>query len=258
MILRAGDEANLVAFIPLSYIVPSYLLYLITLYVMFLSKSKSNYTGSFYKIFGVSAINSILNSLFYYFFTRAMACPAFLSFYDALPNKGFAVTLYYILLYDTQHSSCLFDLLLSFNRFTVIIFKAKYKSFWRNKLMFVIPFMFLLPNLITQHLWFADVQLKLYNESNPTRGYILDSQVDIPYMKNSRNTSIVVLTCAVLSLCMNLYVCGFLIRQRWQNKAGNASANNKTSTHNIKLFCFNLLVFSTQLASGTLQVSFNN
>lgn len=255
VILRAPDDANFVALLPVSYMVPSYILYIITLSVLFLFKSRSNFNGSFYKIFGFSSINSVLNSLLYYFYTRGTAAPVYLPFLSIWPTSGFFITLYYVLLYNTQHSSSLFDLLLAFNRFTVIIFKVTYKQFWRKYLKFIIPLIYLLPNILTWHLWFTDVQLKIYNVSNPARGYVFDSFASdrVPWMKNSRNTSIVVFSCSSICFLMNVYVCGYLIYQGYKNYSGSTS-NNKTSPHNIKLFIFNLLVFAGQLAYGVLQV----
>uniref|UniRef100_A0AC35FS66 Serpentine receptor class gamma n=1 Tax=Panagrolaimus sp. PS1159 TaxID=55785 RepID=A0AC35FS66_9BILA len=53
---------------------------------------------------------------------------------------------------------------------------------------------------------------------------------------------------------MNLYVVGYLVYQQYKNMAGKPA--EKTSPHNIKLFCFNLLVFGGQLAAGILQLLF--
>lgn len=122
----------------LLYIVPSLILYIIILYLIFFSSSKQKFSASFYWIFGFSAINYILHAVVYYFLIRFTAIPAFFTFLQNSPKENFFYPIFYALLYYSGHGIHLYSLMISFNRFTIFILKTRYDTFWRNYLKYIL------------------------------------------------------------------------------------------------------------------------
>src|SRR5258706_433050 len=96
------------------YIIPSIILYIFEIYVMFFSTKKYKFNkSSFNKIFVIYAINNIIADILYLFFYRMGSSLIFYELFDQL--LGFHVVLAFLwqLLYHTSMVTNLLDLILS-------------------------------------------------------------------------------------------------------------------------------------------------
>ena len=135
----------------LIYIIPSYILYLLILWIMFLSPAKNNFSGSFYKLFGCSAINYLIQSIFYYFTLRFSYTPVFFPLVKDCAKSSWIYPIMYIFMFYSAAALHLYSVALSFNRFTVFIFKAGYAKFWKRWLKYILGFCILFPVCFAWH-----------------------------------------------------------------------------------------------------------
>ena len=238
---------------PLIYMIPTYVLYCMELFVMFINRKRTQFAGSFFHIWVTSAINNLLCSILYFLINKGTEAPALYGFYSLLPESGFFPTLFMFILYFSGAFQSIIDLVLCFNRFTVVLLGTKYRDFWHNYGKYFIFVPFLIPVLMTWQTWFYDVKLFPMDPSDHTQGYLwspmnftIISWAPLPIII----TSNVIIT-ATLSFLMNSYVCWYIIKQ----KKGEPR-RGVVSNHDIKLFLYNLLVFFVQLVQLFLQVNF--
>uniref|UniRef100_A0A7E4V0W8 Serpentine receptor class gamma n=1 Tax=Panagrellus redivivus TaxID=6233 RepID=A0A7E4V0W8_PANRE len=247
---------NLILFLPLIYIIPSHILHLVILYVLIAPKSRKHFTGSFYRIFGIQSANNILHSSFYFLCVRGRFSTVFKSVLAALPTDGFFVAFPYVMAFYTSAALILLDFVLTFNRFSVILLKARYKTFWHRSFKYIVLFVLISPNILTWPMWFQD-----YIIAPPLKGYAT-------YVWQARNPNVVswislsvgfavlIIVSAVLDFLMNLYVMVALIKQQNKNQMFNQKTKSKQNeaTADKKLFAVSICAFVGQLASFITQV----
>ena len=246
---------NIVAFVTFAYSIPTYLLYILILYVILVDKNKINFSTSFYKLFCLSAVINFIFHITSYFFFRATEIPFLIPVFKSLPENGFFMTLIPVIAYHTGVASAFVDFFISLNRFTVILLKEKFKEFWRKMMPWVYAIVLIVPNLCTWHLWLTDVRNKPYNESDIEQGYYWDENAkdNVPWMQNSRNMSIVIFGCVFPACFMNFYVCFHLIKRKLSKNSLPAIYDEK---QNIQLLIFTFLIFLNEICLGFVMMSF--
>ena len=245
---------DLLILLPLIYMIPTYVLYIIELFTMFINRAGTKFAGSFFNIWVSSAINNLICSILYYLAYRGTKAPSLYGFYSILPEYGFFTTLILFIVYLTGAAQSFFDLLVCFNRFTIFAFKAKYGNFWKNYCKYLLFLCLLIPTLTSWEAWFFEVELFPVNSSDHSQGFSWTSTNPgaVPWMSVPMIVSVTVVITASLSFIMNSYVCWFLVKQ---SKVKNTK--KLVSNHDMKLFLYNLLIFVTQLIQLFLQVSFD-
>lgn len=123
---NTASKNNLIVILPFIYIIPSFILYFIVLYVLLFSKaSKKFLKTSFYKLFIMSAINNMAQFIMYFLYFKAPSGALFVWLFSSLPQKSIIWPIGMLLLYHTAIVQNFLDMLLTFNRFTVFILKGE-------------------------------------------------------------------------------------------------------------------------------------
>uniref|UniRef100_A0A914QI87 Serpentine receptor class gamma n=1 Tax=Panagrolaimus davidi TaxID=227884 RepID=A0A914QI87_9BILA len=150
--------------------------------------------------------------------------------------------------WDCSDATHLFNLALSFNRFTVFLLRQNYQKFWNKNLRKVLAFCFLFPVLLVWHIPFTDIYVAQNNvfDSHSLR-YVTEGNEDaISWMNNPRNTAILLSISSVLSLFMNLYVLTRLVIHKLCSKKEVTQIQRNITPQDIKLFIYTLLLFGTE------------
>uniref|UniRef100_A0A914QKM7 Serpentine receptor class gamma n=1 Tax=Panagrolaimus davidi TaxID=227884 RepID=A0A914QKM7_9BILA len=255
------NSANRKFFLSFIYLIPTYLLYFIILYTIFFSRVKFKFSGSFIQLFGYSALIYLFSSFAYYFEIRVVKTPLFLPFVKSWGIRNFLITILHTFIWYLADATHLFNLALSFNRFTVFLLRQNYQKFWNKNLRKVLAFCFLFPVLLVWHIPFTDIYVAQNNvfDSHSLR-YVTEQNEDaISWMNNPRNTAILLSISSVLSLFMNLYVLVRLIIHKLCSKKEVTQIQGNITPQDIKLFIYTLLLFGTEVINCCQQVIiFNN
>ena len=256
MIKEERIAANIRGLMGFLHGIPTYLLYVLILYTVLCSSRRSYFSTSFYKLFCLSAVNNITLHITSYLSLRAVGTPMFIPIFEALPESGFFITLIPVICYHCGVVINFIDFFISFSRITVILLKENYKEFWRRMMIWVYVAVLLAPNIFTWHFWFTDVKIKPYNDSDLEQGYYWEpySEQNVPWMKNSRNMTIVIFGCGIPSFLMNSYVCFYLIKQKFFSRSD--SVKRYSEKQNIQLLVYSCLIFITQMCLGLVQLAF--
>ena len=245
-------RTDILILFPLIYMVPTYVLYIIELFTMFINRAGTKFAGSFFNIWVSSAINNLICSVLYYLTYRGTKAPALFNFYSLLPTSGFFTTLIIFIVYCSGAIQVILDLVLCFNRFTVILLGTRYIHFWKRYCKYFIFFAFFLPTLTSWEAWVFEVKLFPVNASDYSKGYswVATNTAAIPWMSIPIIVASTVVITSSLSFVMNCYVCWYLIGQKRHKNGGKVFSN-----HDRKLFFYNLLIFFAQVIQLFLQVS---
>ncbi|KAE9553372.1 hypothetical protein FO519_003435 [Halicephalobus sp. NKZ332] len=243
-------DTDILILLPLVYIIPTYILYIVELFTMFVNRRETKFASYFFNIWVSSATNNIICSVLFFLASRGLKAPALIGFYSILPGSGFFVTLIIFTLYCNGATQVILDLILCFNRFTVVWMGTGHVPFWRKYCNLFLFAAFFFPVLTSWEAWFFDVKLYPVNASDLTQGYswIPTNPTRIPWMSIPLIVSGTVVVTASLSFLMNCYVCWYLLKQR-KNKNGK----NVISKQDLKLFLYNLLIFFSQAVQFCLQ-----
>ncbi|KAE9553374.1 hypothetical protein FO519_003437 [Halicephalobus sp. NKZ332] len=243
-------DTDILILLPLVYIIPTYILYIVELFTMFVNRSEMKFAGSFFNIWVSSAVNNLVCSILYFLTFRGAKAPALVGFYSIFPESGGFVTLILFVVYCTGAAQVVLDLILCFNRFTVVWLEARHVAFWKRYCKIFLFLAFLYPILTSWEAWFFDVRVLPVNASDLTQGYnwVPINPGAIPWMPIPLIVSGTVVITSTLSFLMNCYVCWYLLKQK-KNKNGKKAV----SKHDTRLFLYNLLIFFTQLVQLYLQ-----
>ena len=238
------DLKHLLALI---YMIPSWILYFIILYIIFFSSQKHNYTGSFYWLFGFSAINNLIQSSTYYIIYRFTRIPLLNSYLETWPQESLWYIIVYTAMYYSAYAIHTYSLALSFNRITVFLFKNRHVLFWKRNLKFILAFCVLGPLVFVWTFPFIEIR------NQPSAGwavYIVPTITDFaPWFQRSRNLFIEILFTSITSLIMNLCFLFGIVNWRY-------SAAHHITHLDVMMFVFNMLIFSTEAFSCMQQVGF--
>uniref|UniRef100_A0AC35ESX4 Serpentine receptor class gamma n=1 Tax=Panagrolaimus sp. PS1159 TaxID=55785 RepID=A0AC35ESX4_9BILA len=245
--------ANLKLLLPYIYLIPTYILYLVILYVMFISKFKTQFYGSFYKIFGLSAIFNVICSILYNLQVRFPQTPALISIVHSWGSRSFFVTFLQTGIWYTYNVAHLLNFFISFNRFTVFLLKIHYNAFWRKWLSYFIGICLIVPCFLMWHVPFTDIYLKPKYSSDPNGlwNYATGHPEIFSWMSASRFTVFLLTGTASCSLIFNCYVILQLVKDNF-----TPTSQKKTSKQDIKLSFYAMVVFASDMIYCVQQVNF--
>lgn len=245
-----GEDLKFI--LPLIYIIPSFIIYFIVLHLIFLGKNKSKFSGSFYKIFGCSAINYMIHATIYYFVLRVPTTPSFLPFVRTWPKRGPLLVAMFMILYYSAMANHLYSVLMSFNRFTVFILKIRYKPFWQKYVKWFILVCVLSPFLGVWQFILTDIVIEpdFDDQPNGTVHLTRFNKDVVPWMNHASILFYELCITASFSLFMNVVVVIYLIKQKYFHTAQSQAV----SSQDIKMFIYSVLVFSTEVISIIQQV----
>ncbi|KAE9554971.1 hypothetical protein FO519_001789 [Halicephalobus sp. NKZ332] len=247
-------NTTLEVLLPLIYIIPSLILYVMELIIMICYRSNTKFTGSFFTIFVCSAINNIFCEIFYFLTYRATKVPIFASFFSSFSDSGFFITLPTFITYIAGAAQAMLDFCICFNRFTVFYLGAKHVEFWRRWCKIILIVVYIIAAGITWEAWVFKVKITPVDPLQIDSGFnwgITDPNV-IPWIKVPLLIAGNVIITASWSFMMNLYVCWFLLKRKTTKKNTGFSI----SSSDVRLFSFNLLIFLTQATQFFLQMIF--
>ncbi|KAE9553373.1 hypothetical protein FO519_003436 [Halicephalobus sp. NKZ332] len=249
----AATNNDVFILFPLTYIIPTYILYTVELFTMFVNRRGTKFAGSFFNIWVSSAINNLICSILYFVTYRGSKAVILGRIYSIIPSSGFFITLILFIVYGSGSTQVVLDLVLCFNRFTVVWMGTKHVTFWKKYCKIILFIAFCIPAATTWETWFFDVKLSLKNASDPNQGYVWNptNTKAIPWMQTPLIICGTVVITATLSFLMNCYVCWYLLKQK-KNKNGG----KMISKQDLKLFLYNLLIFLTQAVQFCLQMVF--
>lgn len=251
----ADASQNLKFFLPLIYVIPSYILYVVIICIIFFSKIKHKFSGSFYKLLGFSAMYNLISSIIYFLNIRMMKTPIFIPFVNTWGTRGVLVTFLHTFTWYLTNATHLFNFMLPFNRFTVFFLRTSYQKFWTRYLKIFLGFCVLFPILLIWHIPFTDIFIKLENDSNVdgTR-YLTELHPEvIGWMNNPRNFAVLITLTSSMSLLMNIYVIVKLMQQRYC-QSFESQLQGKVSPQDIKLTMYSMLIFATEVVNCAQQV----
>ena len=232
----------------LVYIIPSFILYFIEIYVMFFGAQRSKFnTISFNKIFFIYAVNNIIAEILYYFFFRIAYASLFFEFFKRILGYHIILTILWQLLFHTSLNISLIDLILSINRFTDIVIPVQSKALWDGKIKWVIVVVVIFPMICFWNFQFVELTLIYANSSEIF--YLTarkESPIEWPSASNILGPCVTI--ACVGCLILNAYV-GFKIHKR---KHFIADINYQQERI---YFFYTLCIFVNQLLSCSTQVS---
>ena len=246
---------DLFILLPLIYLFPSYVLYILELLVLTIYQNSVKFSGSFIQIFFVYSVNNILASVVYFLTFRGTDCPSLFKFYESLPKHHFLITLTVFLTFLTGAYQIILDVCISLNRFTVIILGNRHNEFWMKWVNVIVFGSLIISLIIVWPIWTVNVGVFYIIPEDPTAGYIWGFIEDftVPWPSMQTLAALNIFICGTLSFLMNGYVCYFLLKVRWRKVQTNSIP--KLSNHDIRLIIFNFLIFGAQIIQLGLQVS---
>ena len=232
----------------LVYIIPSIILYVTEIYVMFFGARKTIFNkSSFNKIFFIYAVNNIIAEILYYFFFRMRNSLIFAEVFEKVFKFRNILLFFWQLLFHTSMTTNLLDLVLSFNRFTATIMSVRYAGFWIGKIKWVVIFIILFPAVSFWSLPFRGIMLTQVNTSKvPRIDFIKPPPILWPSPTDILGACVTV-TCVGCFFC-NAYV-GFKLHQR-RNLMGELNYQQGKF-----YFLFIMCVFVNQILSCSTQVN---
>ncbi|KAE9552777.1 hypothetical protein FO519_003994 [Halicephalobus sp. NKZ332] len=214
----------------LVYIIPSIILYVIEIYVMFIGIHKPKFNkSSFNRIFLVYAVNNIIASILYYFFFRMGPATVFSGLFEQITGFNIVLALFWQLLYHTSLTTNLLDLILSMNRFTAMLAPARYQALWDRKTKWVVAFVIVFPYVC---FWYIPFREPTMAYDNITNAYSMVLMKPLPITWPSSSN--------ILGTCVTL-------RKRRHMVADSTYQQEKV------YFFFMLCVFVNQLLSCSTQ-----
>ena len=99
-------------------------------------------------------------------------------------------------------------------------------------------FILIFPGALNFHFFFTDVRIKPENQSNLEEGYRWDQfeSQNIPWMKNSRNTMILICVVGVICVLCNT----FIIFKVWMKRYGHASDGIAMDGQELKMIFYTI------------------
>ena len=238
---------NELVFGQLAYIIPSILLYIVEIYVMFFGVRKSQFNTSFNKLFFIYAVNNIVADVLYYFFFRLNALPILFGFFEQFSHfRILTVTLWQVLLH-TSLTTNLLDLLLSFNRFTAIAIPLQYKAFWVGRIKLIMVFIIIFPCICFWNMSFQETTFVYYNISK-TYNMFPKKSSPIPWPFHTTILGACVTIACVGCLLCNISVGIMLCRLK-------DHTSDQKYTQDKFYFVFIMCVFTNQFLSCSTQVT---
>ncbi|KAE9552779.1 hypothetical protein FO519_003996 [Halicephalobus sp. NKZ332] len=226
----------------LIYIIPSIILYILEVYVMFFGIHKSKFNNSsFNHIFAIYVVNNIISEIMYYFFTRMISAPMFSGFFEKISGTSIILGVFWQLLFHTLLVNNLLDLVLSLNRFTAVLMPIRYKTLWIGKIRWILAVIIILPYILFWPIPFEEVTIAYNNVSE--EHYIFFNKfppITWPFVTAIFSVAITVM-CFGCLLC-NVYV-GFKLRRR-----KNIVADLNYQQEKVYFF-FMMFIFASQLLS---------
>ena len=231
----------------LFYIIPSILLYMVEIYVMFFGIHRFKFrNSSFNKIFAIYGINNIIADLLYYFFFRMSSAPIFFGLFERLSGSHAILVFFWYTLFHVSMVTNLLDIVLSFNRLTAVLIPVGYKRFWNDKIKWIVSFTIIFPFIC---FWTIPLQEATLAYFNASEAYNMSPEKVSPVKWISPTNTLglcVAISCIGCLIC-NTYV-GFKL-YRW--KDNTVDANYKQD----KLyFVFIMCVFVNQILSCSTEV----
>ena len=232
----------------LFYIIPSILLYIIEVYVMFFGIHKSQFnTSSFNKIFFIYGINNVFAEILYYFFFRTNCAPIFSELFEKLLGDNICLALLWQLLFHTSMVTNLLDLVLSFNRLTAVLIPLRYRTLWKGKIRWVVAFIVVIPYICFWNFPFRGTMMA-YDNVTKEYNMISTKLSPLPWPNSASILGTCVTLACVMCFFSNVYVGFKLYKRRYMMTDSNYEQEKV-------YFFFIMCVFTTQLLSCSTQVT---
>ena len=233
----------------LIYIIPSIILYIMEIYVMFFGIHKSRFnTASFNKLFAIYAVNNVIAEILNYFFLRMGSAPVFFGLFERISGTHLVLALFWQLYYHTMLVNILVDFVLSINRFTAVLIPLRYKHFWDDKIKWIVICMIVVPYICFWPFPFEKITIMYNSEVNQYHPFFgADPPILWPYATGIIQTCTTV-TC-ISCLLFNIFVGFKLHRKR------NIISDSNYQQEKVYFF-FTICVFVNQLFNCASQVDF--
>ena len=232
----------------LIYIIPSGLLYITEIYVMFFGARKIKFNkSSFNKLFAIYAVNNVVAESLYYFFFRMGSATVYFRLMDQLLGTHIYLGILWQLLFHTSMVTNLLDLVLSLNRFTAVIMPIWYNAIWINKIRSIIVFLILFPYICFWTFPFQEITLI---HDNNSKTYYIDIQkpppIEWPFCLTILGTCVTIncIICLFCNICVALRLC-----------IGKSYVSHSHNQLERVYSFFTLCVFVIQLLSCSTQVT---
>lgn len=195
----------------------------------------------------------MLSSVFLFIYNRVRYTPCLMFIFNALPPSAVYLTFVYSCTYYFIYVELFANLILNFNRASIIFLRNRYQDFWKVALIPLMIFFFAISILFILHHWFTNVTLQPIDSTDLDKGYDWSKRSNaVPWIKDSLFMLTIALIVAIGSLISNIYVIAYLVfsggkRQSFSEK-GNYEAQKR-------LFIFTMLSFLIRVAFAITQVS---
>uniref|UniRef100_A0A7E4VPS6 Serpentine receptor class gamma n=2 Tax=Panagrellus redivivus TaxID=6233 RepID=A0A7E4VPS6_PANRE len=253
MIALPPPYADIYAIVVLLCVIPTYCLYGIIAYLVFLSPHRRYYQGPFYKMFVVATGIAFILTVGIYFQGHVLGAPIFLPFVESLPHTGFLPTFFLCFLYYGIYAGQLINCALSFNRFSIIILKQSYHIFWNKYFRYLIFGILTTPILLVWQFIISNVRIYIFDDNNESMGYHL-MDFDPPKWANKGKVMIgIYAVTAILSIIMNSVTLVFLVKNSNITKNKSSDKNDDSSPNNIRFFICIMMSFVAESMTAVIQ-----
>ncbi|KAH7711158.1 hypothetical protein AAVH_21545 [Aphelenchoides avenae] len=275
-------QRDLEYIIVLSYALPSLVVYLLVVYVLF-----RRLRSPFYRIFaaplatgrpassrtrpirGASAMHpplprevhqlvvyhllDISGWLIHFISARAVFYPSMFWLFDSMPKSGFTPTLLYFLSYYFTFAPYASTFSLTLNRCLAAFSVRGGRQKWFAPLAYITTLLFPLP--LTWYIWWSEVDLHHLDDNDPCAGFMFGYKVPPWGLRKSMFLSVASFVQGVVVLAMNVAIGSKLFLRRKRLNVGAARVED-TRDAEIKLFLLTLIVFVYNISTCVCQVYF--